>query len=136
MFDCINLKEALSDLYNCGVQDDTLNMLYKVDKSVAVRVKTQFGLTDEVTLDEVVLKRLGPHPRRQPGGYIWKGYAAKGYSFIFRYKGYIPVPLLGQIDDTIGISQAGYKAAQFNSYIYENLQINIYSLYIVNVRPL
>ena len=36
---------------------------------------------------------------------------------MFRYKGYIPVPVLGQIDDTIGISLAGYKANQFNSYM-------------------
>ena len=95
MFDCISLKEALSDLYNCGVQDDTLNMLYKVEKSVAVRVKTPFGLTDEVTLDEVVLKRLGPHPRRQPGGYIWKGDAARRLLLYVSIQGIYTCPCLG-----------------------------------------
>ena len=54
MFDGMNLKESLSDLYNCGVQDDTLNILYQANK--IVDVKSPFGLTDEVTLDEVVLQ--------------------------------------------------------------------------------
>ena len=37
--------------------------------------------------------------------------------FMFRYKGYIPVPFLGQIDNTIGITDAGFKAGQLNSFI-------------------
>ena len=31
MFDSINLKEALSDIYNAGVTDDTLSLLYKAN---------------------------------------------------------------------------------------------------------
>ena len=38
------------------------------------------------------------------------------YSFIFKYKGYIPIPLLGLIDDTISVNLAGCQAAQMNSF--------------------
>ena len=38
-------------------------------------------------------------------------------SFVYRYKGFIPVGILGQIDDLIGITEAGYKAQQMNSYL-------------------
>ena len=119
MFDGMNLKEPLSDLYNTGVQDDTLNILYQANKSVEVRVKTQFGLTDVVTLDEAVLQGevWGPILAANQVDAFGKEMLQEDYSFMFRYKGYIPVPVLGQIDDTIGISLAGYKANQFNSYM-------------------
>ena len=39
------------------------------------------------------------------------------YSFIYKYKGYIPIPLLGLIDDTISVNLAGCQAAQMNSFI-------------------
>ena len=116
MFDGMNLKEALSDLYSTGVQDDTLEILYQANKSVAVRVKTPFGLTDEVTLDEVVLQGevWGPILASNQVDMFGKEMLQEDYSFMYRYKGFIPVPVLGQIEDT---GLAGYKAAQFNSYM-------------------
>ena len=56
MFDGMNLREALSDIFNTGVEDDTLHLLYEANKSVGARVKISFGLTEEVQLDEVVLQ--------------------------------------------------------------------------------
>ena len=35
---------------------------------------------------------------------------------MYKYKGYVPLPISGQIDETIGITLAGYKASQMNSY--------------------
>ena len=90
MFDGMNLKEALSDLYNTGVQDDTLDILYQANKSVNVRVKTQFGLTDEVTLDEAVLQGevWGPILAANQVDAFGKEMLQEDYSFMFRYKGY------------------------------------------------
>ena len=39
MFDTINMKQAISNLYDAGVVDDTLMLLYEA-------VKTPSGLTD------------------------------------------------------------------------------------------
>ena len=56
MFDGIRLGEALSDLFDSGIKDDTINLIYKANKEVAVQVKTPFGLTEEVVLEEVILQ--------------------------------------------------------------------------------
>ena len=56
MFPGMNLKEALSDTFNTGDEEDTLHLLYKANKSVGERVKTSFSLTEEVQLDDVVLQ--------------------------------------------------------------------------------
>ena len=113
------MKEALSDLYNSGVQDDTLHLIYEANKNVSVRVKTSFGLTEEVVLDEVVLQGevWGPSLAANQVDTFGKEMIEEDFSFMYRYKGYVPVPLLGQIDDIIGVTMAGYKAVQQNSYI-------------------
>ena len=38
-------------------------------------------------------------------------------SFLYEYKGYIPVHVLGQIDDIIGVTLAGYKSVQMNRFL-------------------
>ena len=113
------LKEALADLYNSGVQDDTLHLIYEANKNVTVQVKTSFGLTEEVALEEVVLQGevWGPSLAANQVDTFGKEMIEEDFSFMYRYKGYVPVPLLGQIDDIIGVTMAGYKAVQLNSYI-------------------
>ena len=36
---------------------------------------------------------------------------------MYKYKGEVPVPLLGQVDDLMGVSNVGYKAEQLNGYV-------------------
>ena len=56
MFDSIDLEEALSDLYDAGVNDDTLSLLYKANAEVYMAVKTPAGLTDRQTIRNIVLQ--------------------------------------------------------------------------------
>ena len=56
MFDSINLLEALSDIYNVGVNDDTLSLLYQANAEVHMSVKTPTGLTERQTVKDIVLQ--------------------------------------------------------------------------------
>ena len=56
MFDSINLQEAISDIYNVGVDDDTLALLYQANCEVQMAVKTPTGLTDRQTVHDIVLQ--------------------------------------------------------------------------------
>ena len=38
-------------------------------------------------------------------------------TYIYKLKGEVALPLLGQVDDLIGISEAGYVSNQLNSYV-------------------
>ena len=89
------LKEALSDLYNSGVQDDTLHLIYEANKNVSVPVKTSFGLTEEVALEEAVLQWevWGPSLAANQVDTFGKEMIEEDYSFMYRYKGYVPVPV-------------------------------------------
>ena len=118
MFDGMNLRESINDLYDVGVNDNTLQLVYDANKNIKFRVKTPAGLTGEGVLQEVVLQ-----------GDTWASVAAsvqcdafgkelleEEAPFIFKYKGYIPIGILGQVDDLIGVTEAGFKAIQMNSY--------------------
>ena len=39
MFDSVNLKYAISDLYDYGVQDDNLQLIYKANTEIFMSVK-------------------------------------------------------------------------------------------------
>ena len=39
---------------------------------------------------------------------------------LFRYKGLVPIPSLGLMDDNLTISEAGYKAEVVNTFMNEN----------------
>ena len=40
--------------------------------------------------------------------------------YIYKYKGYIPIGVLGMVDDLAGVSESGMKAVQLNSFINFN----------------
>ena len=119
MFDGMNLRESINDLYDVGINDNTLQLVYDANKNIKFRVKTPAGLTGEGVLKEVVLQ-----------GDTWASVAAsvqcdtfgkelleEEAPFIFKYKGYIPIGILGQVDDLIGVTEAGFQAIQMNSYL-------------------
>ena len=39
-------------------------------------------------------------------------------SYMYKFHGKVPIPLLGQVDDLIGVAEAGFKSAQLNFYVY------------------
>ena len=38
-------------------------------------------------------------------------------SYMYRFKGEVPIPLLGQVDDLLGVSIVGHKAEQLNGFV-------------------
>ena len=56
MFDSIDLLEALSDIYNAGVDDDTLTLLHQANAEVHMAVKTPSGLTERQIIRNIVLQ--------------------------------------------------------------------------------
>ena len=119
MFDSMVLKETISDLYDSGIKDDTLTLLYEANQNVKVRVKTPFGLTVENTLNEIVLQgdTWGPPMAANQVDSFGKQLLKEEPEFIYKYKGYIPIGVLGMIDDLVGVSESGVNAVKLNASI-------------------
>ena len=119
MFDSMVLKETISDLYDSGIKDDTLTLLYEANRNVKVRVKTPYGLTVENTLDEIVLQgdTWGPPMAANQVDSFGKQLLKEEPEYIYKYKGYIPIGVLGMIDDLVGVSESGVNAVKLNAFI-------------------
>ena len=105
--------------YDSGINDDTLTLLYEANQNVKVRVKTPCGLTVENTLNEIVLQgdTWGPPMAANQVDSFGKEMIIEEPSFMYKYMGVVAVPLLGQVDDLIGVAEAGHTTRQLNSFV-------------------
>ena len=119
MFDAMNLKEAISDLYDSGMKDDTLALLYDANRSINVKVKTTSGLTAVNNFEELVLQgdTWGPTMAANQVDTLGKYLLKEQPEYIYKYKGSVPIGVLGMVDDLAGVSEHGMKAKQLNAYI-------------------
>ena len=56
MFDSNDLKQAISDIYEAGLQEDNLSLLYQANKEIFMAVNTPTGLSERQTLENIVLQ--------------------------------------------------------------------------------
>ena len=55
-FDSMWLEETMNDLFEAGVNDDNLALIYEANKEVQVAVKTPNGLTQRKPIKEIILQ--------------------------------------------------------------------------------
>ena len=117
MFDSINLQEAVSDIFDYGLQDDNLALVYKANKEVHMAVQTPGGLTDRQVVENSVLQgdTFGSLLASVQVDTIAKEVAKAGVGY--KYKEELEVPILGLVDDLIGISEAGHRAQIINTIL-------------------
>ena len=115
MFDSISLIEAINDIYDAGMKDDNLSLIYEANREIHMSVNTPGGLTERQTLKNLVLQgdTWGSILASVQVDSIGKNIEKAGLGYL--YKGKLSVSLLGLVDDMIGISEAGYKSHQLNA---------------------
>jgi hypothetical protein len=117
MFDSINLEQAISDIYDAGLKDENLSLLYKANKEIFMAVNTPNGLTDRQVLENIVLQgdTFGSILASVQVDSIGQECSESGYGY--RYMDILPVGMLGLVDDIIGVTEAGFQAQMMNSFI-------------------
>ena len=117
MFDSINLEYAISDIYDVGLDDDNLALIYNANKDINMAVKTPAGLSARQSIKDIVLQgdTWGSILASVQVDKIGKDCMEEGHYYL--YKGVLPVGFLGLVDDIVGITESGFKAQQLNSFI-------------------
>ena len=110
MFDAIDLKEAISDIYDVGVTDDTLPLLYKANSEIFMAVKTQ-------TLQDIVLQGDTWGSTLASNQVDKIGKACIEAELGYKYKQELRIDFLALVDDIICITENGYKAQEMNAVI-------------------
>ena len=116
MFDSINLKQAISDVYETGLKDDNLSLVYEANREIFMAVNTPYGLSERQTLENIVLQgdTWGSLLASVQVDMIGQECSESGYGY--KYKDSLPVGMLGLVDDTIGVTEVGYKAQMMNAF--------------------
>ena len=116
MFDSMHLEHAISDIYEAGLKDANLNLVYEANKEVFMAVNTPDGLTERQSLENIVLQgdTFGSLLASVQVDSIGKECAKTGYGY--RYKNILEVAMLGLVDDSVCITEAGYKAQMMNAF--------------------
>ena len=130
-FDTLNTESVLTDLYDSGVKDNELNLIYEADSTHFVKVNSPVGLTGETTIKNKILQgcTLGPVKCSNSVDKIGKQcLEQKQNLYLYRSDSERPVeiPPLGMVDDIITVSRCGKDTVKMCSYL--NTQTNIKKL--------
>ena len=117
MFDSIELKQAISDIYETGLDDDNLSLVYNANKEIFMAVNSPGELTDRQPVTDIVLQ-----------GETWSSLLAsvqvdkivkecQNADIGYKYKENLSIGLLGLVDDLIGVTEVGYQAQMMNSFM-------------------
>ena len=126
-FDSMWMEECVNDLWEAGIQDDHLALIYEVNKNVNVAVKTPFGLTDRQNINRVVMQGevYGPLFCSVQVDTFGKECINKN-KYLYKYKETVGIPPLSMVDDLVLISTCGLNSVLMNGFI--NCKTNIKKL--------
>ena len=129
-FDALWLHEVITCLYNAGLQNDKLPLLFKENLNAQVAVKTPGGLSKRVNIRQIIMQ-----------GSVWGSlccvvlmdklgklvYSKPELQYL--YKGIVEVPTLQMVDDILSIQKCSPQAVQQNSVVntfmeLEKLKLN------------
>ena len=115
MFDSLNLQQAISDIYEAGLKDDYLSLVYNANKEIFMAINTTEGLTERQVIKDCVLQgdTWGSLLASNQVDRIGQECLESGLGY--KYKECLDVGMLGFVDDSVGITEAGYKAQLFNA---------------------
>ena len=93
-------------------------MLYNVNSSVNVAVKTPVGKTERREIRNSVIQGdvFGPIFCSKQVDTIGQE-CLEEHKYTFMYKGEVEIPPLGMVDDLLCVSECGFKTSMLNSYI-------------------
>ena len=117
MFDSISLKQAISDVFDAGFDDDKLGLVYKANEEINFAVNTPSGLSERQVVKNCVLQgdTWGSILASVQVDSIGQECVEAGYGYM--YKEDLPINLLGLVDDLLGVTEAGHQAQQMNTFL-------------------
>ena len=117
-FDSLWLDECVNDLFEAGVCDDKLALIYKFNSSNQVAVKSPFGVTKRIMVDKIVLQGevFGPLQCSVTVDTFGKECMDEQKN-LYVYKGEVGVPPLAMVDDVACPAVCGVDSVQVTAFL-------------------
>ena len=117
-FDSLWLHETINDLYEAGLTNDNLNLLFLENQNANIAVKTSHGMSERRTIQNIVMQ-----------GSVWGGLkcvttmdklgkiAYDNPDILYWYKGSVPIPPLQMVDDIQTFSKCSGNPMLLNAMV-------------------
>ena len=117
-FDALWLEECINDLFEAGLNNDKLVLLYLENQNANFAVKTSGGKTARTSIKNIIMQ-----------GTVWASFLCtvtmdKLGKFIYskpeltyKYKGVVDTPTLGMVDDVLSVQKCSAETVKMNSII-------------------
>ena len=121
------LDESANDLFEAGMNNDNLAVLYEANKRNEVAVKTPFGITERKTEEKIVLQGevFGPLECSVSIDKFGKE-CLEEQKHLYEYKNEVGVPPLAMVDDISCVAKCGVDSVAANAFI--NAKTNVKKL--------
>ena len=116
-FDGLWLEECCNNLYEAGIVDDKLALIYEGNCINQVAVKTAAGLSVRKKVERIVTQGgvTGPVCCAVQTDKMGKD-AMESNAHLYMYKGKVGIPTLAMVDDIAKISECGTPSIKDNAY--------------------
>ena len=117
-FDALWLQEVITSLYEAGLRNDKLPLLFLENRNAQVAVKTPGGLSNRVNITNIIMQ-----------GSVWGSIccvvlmdklgklAYKHPELLYYYKGVVACPPLQMVDDILGVQKCSPQSVHLNTVI-------------------
>ena len=117
-FDSMWLEDTINDLYEAGITDDKLALIYKSNETNKVAVKTPSGMTERIEMKNLVLQGeiFGPLECSVSVDKFGKE-CLEEQKHLYSYRGLVGIPPLAMIDDLFLMAGCGLPSVLLNAFI-------------------
>ena len=117
-FDALWVEECVNDLFEAGLDNDKLALLYLENQHARIAIKTPEGKSDRVSISNIIMQ-----------GTVWGSLMCttsmdklgqlvyKNKDLTYKYKGVVDTPCLGMVDDILCVQKCSKDTVKMNAVV-------------------
>ena len=124
-FDSLWVQECINTLFEYGLRNDKLVLLYEESKTAMIAIKTSSGITDRETIENIIMQ--GTVFGSLICTTVMDKLAKIFYSdenLLYKYKGEVDIPVLGMVDDVLSVAKCSETSVITNATIVSFMELN------------
>ena len=115
----------MNTLYENGLQNDKLSLIYEKTKMAKIAIKTTAGKTGEIDIENTIMQGtvFGSIICTSVIDKLAKIFY-KNYDILYKYKGEVEVPILGMVDDVLAVNKCSNEVVTSNATVNMFMELN------------
>ena len=117
-FDALWVKECINDIYEAGLKNDKLSLLFLENQNANISIKTHGGKSKRFRIKNIIMQ-----------GTVWGSLLCtasmdklgqlvyQNAELTYKYKGVVETPTLGMVDDILSVQKYSIGVSKINAVI-------------------